>query len=621
MEASVSNFVEQLKQTLDEEISKIKIKERGTNGWVTKFADGVAEVGGLEDARIGQVLRFASSSERAIANESGELDIVGVVEDIDEDVVQCLVFGEEKFVMQGDRVELLKGGEVLTIPATHRLLGRVVDPFGRPLDYPLTKPANWPANAQYKECDWLDVEGSGPSRKVNVRDGILELPIERKSPGVTDRTKVNQQLHTGIKAVDAMLPIGKGQRMLVIGDRGTGKTSLALDAIIRQNELNARLNGPLKAGDDRTGWFLRNKTETVYCVYVGIGKKASEIDQIRKKLENNNAMDYTIIITSMANDPAPLSYICPFSGCTIAEYFRDIGRNALIVYDDLSKHATAYRQISLLLKRPPGREAYPGDIFFLHSRLLERAANLRSSKDSDRPLVWSADYNAIIKPYAGKSGEYASHEGGSLTAIPLVETRQDDYSTYIATNIISITDGQIFLSTKIKNEGTLPAINVGISVSRVKSWGKPLREFADGLRETMAVFRELKRFALFESTQSKKDEEALTNGHKYVAYFKQEERPSFQRQANATSETDAAAFPIERQVLALFALREKVFFNVPDKDVNAVEARFWNAFKDSQLCRKLGQDEAIRSLSDGEREEILKQMKSFAAPYESGAPR
>jgi F-type H+/Na+-transporting ATPase subunit alpha len=608
MAASVADFMEQLKQTLDEEINRIAIKERGTHGWVTRFADGVAEVGGLLEARIGQTLRFVTSSERAHNLEEGgapeEPEIFGVVEDIDQDVIQCLVFGEEKFVMQGDLVEVW--GEQFTIPVTHHLLGRVVDPFCRPLDSSLT---GTPDQAEYLACSWLDFAEGKSGQTLRVRPGVLELPIERKAPGVTDRAKVQQQLHTGMKAVDAMLPIGKGQRMLLIGDRSTGKTSFALDTIIRQNELNRELNPALKPGEDRTTWFLNHRKETVYCVYVGIGKKASEIDQIRRKLKDNLAMDYTIIVTSMANDPATLSYISPFTGCTLAEYFRDIGRNALIIYDDLSKHANAYRQISLLLKRPPGREAYPGDIFFLHARLLERAANIRSHDDGAERIAWSSEFNEIMKPYEGRSGEYACKPGGSLTAIPLIETKQDDYATYIATNIISITDGQIFLSTKIKNEGFLPAINVGISVSRVRCWGEPMKEFANRLRENMAVYRERKRFALFDSIQTDEDRTLIDHGDRLVAYFKQDERPA------ADKNKQAAVFSMERQVIALFALSKEIFDTVNVRQVHDLERDIWNSVSsDAGLLRQLQQG---TPLSEPQKNSLLATCRAAAMNYES----
>jgi F-type H+/Na+-transporting ATPase subunit alpha len=579
MNASVPTIVEQFKKKLHEELEKVVVTESTVSSdgaHVIRFADGVAEISGLRDPRIGQVLDFPKSTERAEKAGDEGFSICGIVEDITENTVKCLVLGEERFISQGDIVTATPDGDQLRMPVSHLLLGHTWDPLGRPLD-----------------------NGAGaPDLK-----GALKLPIERSAPGITDRSKIDAQLVTGIKAVDMMLPIGRGQRMLLIGDRGTGKTSIALDAIIRQNELNRELNGANDGNDEMK--FRAHSRKTVYCVYVGIGKKASEINQIRRKLQENNALTYTVIVTTMANDPAPLSYVCPFSGCTIAEYFRDIGRNALIVYDDLSKHATAYRQLSLILKRPPGREAYPGDIFFLHSRLLERAARIRDSKLPDIP--WSSDYQGVIDQYVGWEHGEAQTGNGSLTALPLVETKLDDYATYIATNIISITDGQIFLSTKLKNEGSLPAINPGISVSRVRSaWDNRLRKRAEMLRIDMAEYRSSEEFAKMDASGHEEESSDLKWGRLCSAYFMQHERPW---------KPDSIAkhpFTIERLLVGLILLRDKGILDIPRDGINRLEESIWDEIRQEHTLLA-GKDEGTEQLEMAIAALVRKHAPRFAA--------
>jgi F-type H+/Na+-transporting ATPase subunit alpha len=574
MNASAPAAVEQFKKKLHEELAKVVVEEVvGTisTGQVIRFADGVAELAGLPDPRIGQVIDFVDSTKRALAENPDDPPICGIIEDINESTVKCLVLGEERFISQGDST--VKSSDQLRVPVSPLLLGHVWDPLCRPLDQPL-------ASAP----DWKDT---------------LHLPIERKAPGVTDRQKINSQLNTGIKAVDTMLPIGHGQRMLLIGDRGTGKTSIALDAIIRQNEINKQLNDEKDGKAPRT--FQNHDPATVYCVYVGIGKKASEISQICRKLQQNDALRYTVIITTMANDPAPLSYVCPFSGCTIAEYFRDIGRNALIVYDDLSKHATAYRQLSLILKRPPGREAYPGDIFFLHSRLLERAARIRKA---DGIIPWSNEFKEIVKEYEGRDWEHAAviDGNGSLTALPLVETKLDDYATYIATNIISITDGQIFLSKKLVNEGVLPAINAGISVSRVSSaWDGRLKERASELRIQMAIYRSDEELAAMDTSDQNDRKATLDTGRQRVAYFRQEERLS------AKGSDDSMVFSIERLYVDLVMLNAKAIEGIAKEKITDLEASVWKAMRSRDDL--LGKKDHKHLLE----EEVAKQIEKFKA--------
>jgi F-type H+/Na+-transporting ATPase subunit alpha len=596
MNASAPAVVEQFKKKLHEELAKVVVEEvvgTASTAKVIRFADGVAEIAGLPDPRIGQVIHFPDATQRAReeeerkkekekkkeekeekkekeANQSEEPPIYGIIEDVNEATVKCLVLGEERFVSQGDHV--VKSSDQLRVPVSPRLLGHVWDPLCWPLDTHASAP------------DWKDA---------------MHLPIERRAPGVTDRQKINSQLNTGIKAVDTMLPIGHGQRMLLIGDRGTGKTSIALDAIVRQNEINKRINNETEGKPPRE--FKDHDPATVYCVYVGIGKKASEISQICRKLEKNGALRYTVIITTMANDPAPLNYICPFSGCTIAEYFRDIGRNALIVYDDLSKHATAYRQLSLILKRPPGREAYPGDIFFLHSRLLERAARIRRA---DEALPWSNEFREIVREYEGHDWEHAAvtKGGGSLTALPLVETKLDDYATYIATNIISITDGQIFLSKKLVNEGVLPAINAGISVSRVSSaWDGRLKDLAALLRVDMAIYRSDEEIAAMDTSDQNDSKARLDTGRQRVAYFRQEERPS------TKVSDDSMIFSIERLYVDLVMLNAKAIEGIAKERITDLEAHVWQALRSRDDL--LGKKEHRQLLE----EEVEKQIGKFKA--------
>src|SRR5215208_398219 len=387
-------------------------------GRVIEVGDGIARIYGLDRAMAGELLQFPG-------------DVVGMVLNLEQEQVGAVLLGDDKAIKEGDTVK--RTNRIAQVPVGEALVGRVVNALGIPVD------------------------GKGPIATTEFR------PIERYAPGVVDRMSVKEPLQTGLKAIDAMIPIGRGQRELIIGDRGTGKTAIGVDTIINQ------------------------KGQDVFCFYVAIGQKQSTVAQVVKILEDTGAMKYTTVVVASASEPAPLQYIAPYAGVTMGEYFRDSKRHALCIYDDLSKHATAYRQLSLLLRRPPGREAYPGDVFYLHSRLLERAAKLND-----------------------KLG------GGSLTALPIIETQLGDVSAYIPTNVISITDGQIFLESDLFYAGVRPAVNVGISVSRVggSAQVKAMRQVAGKLRLDLAQYRELEAFSAFASDLDKATRDQLTRGEK-----------------------------------------------------------------------------------------------------------
>ncbi len=396
-------------------------------GTVLQVGDGIARVYGLEKVMAGELVGFPN-------------DVMGMVFNLEEDNVGVILFGDETLIKEGDLVK--RTNSIVEIPTGDEMLGRVISPLGQPLD------------------------GKG---KINAK---LFVPVEKKAPGVIKRQPVKEPLATGIKAIDSMIPIGRGQRELIIGDRQTGKTAVALDTIINQ------------------------KGKDVICIYVAIGQKASTVARVIQIFEDHGAMEYTIVVSANASEPAPLQYLAPYSGAAIGEYFRDSGRHALIIYDDLSKHAWAYRQVSLLLRRPPGREAYPGDIFYLHSRLLERAAKM--------------------------SDEFG---GGTLTALPIIETQAGDVSAYIPTNVISITDGQIYLETDLFYSGIRPAINAGLSVSRVGGSAqiKAMKQVAGRLRIDLAQYRDLEAFAKFGSDLDKATQQQLHRGQRLVEILKQDQ--------------------------------------------------------------------------------------------------
>jgi len=436
-------LADEIARVLREEIQNyetaIDVAEIGS---VISVGDGIARIYGLENAMAGELLEFPHS-------------VSGLALNLEEDQVGAVLLGNYEEIREGDIVK--RTGRIMSVPVGEALVGRVVNALGEPLD------------------------GKGPIETDTFN------PVERLAPGVVERLPVKEPLQTGIKAIDAMIPIGRGQRELIIGDRQTGKTAIALDTIINQ-----------RGGD-------------VICIYVAIGQKRSTIAQVIKTLEDYGAMDYTIVVSASASDPAPMQYIAPYAGCAMGEYFRDSGRHALCIYDDLSKHAAAYREISLLLRRPPGREAYPGDVFYLHSRLLERAAKLNEQNG-----------------------------GGSLTALPFIETQAGDVSAYIPTNVISITDGQIYLEADLFNANIRPAINVGLSVSRVggNAQVRAMRQVAGSLRLDLAQYRELAAFAQFGSDLDKASQALLNRGRRLTEILKQGQ---------------FEPLPVEKQVLVIFA--------------------------------------------------------------------
>jgi F-type H+/Na+-transporting ATPase subunit alpha len=448
--------------------NEIEIYDVGT---VLSVGDGIAQVYGLSKVMASELVEFPH-------------DIIGMVLNLDEDSVGCVLFGDGSLIKEGDTVKRTK--RVASIPVGEEFLGRVIDPLGVPLD------------------------GKGPIQAKQY------LPIERKALGVVARQPVKEPLQTGITAVDAMIPIGRGQRELIIGDRQTGKTAVAIDAIINQKITHT---------EEAKNYGI----QPVYCVYVAIGQKASTVAQVVNKLEEHGAMAFTTVVSAAASEPAPLQYIAPYAGATLAEFFRDNGKHALVVYDDLSKQAVAYRELSLLLRRPPGREAYPGDIFYLHSRLLERASKL--------------------------SDELG---GGSLTALPIIETQQGDVSAYIPTNVISITDGQIYLEPNLFNAGVRPAINVGISVSRVggNAQIKAMKKVAGSLKLDLAQYRELEAFAKFGSDLDQATQKTLAKGERLVELLKQGQY---------------APVPVEKQVVSIFAATNGFMEDIDVKDIKRFE--------------------------------------------------
>jgi len=438
-------------------------------GQVLSVGDGIARVYGLDEVKAGEMVEFPGG-------------IKGMALNLERDNVGVVIFGEDRGIKEGDTVKRL--GEIVDVPAGRALLGRVVDALGNPID----------AKGPIKTKD---------RRRVDV-----------KAPGIIPRKSVHEPMSTGIKAIDALIPVGRGQRELIIGDRQTGKTAIAIDTIINQKKINE--------GSD--------ESQKLYCVYVAIGQKRSTVAQIVKTLEENGAMDYTIVVSSTASEPAPMQYLAPFAGCAMAEWFRDQGMHALIVYDDLSKQAVAYRQMSLLLRRPPGREAYPGDVFYLHSRLLERSAKLNEANGS-----------------------------GSMTALPIIETQANDVSAYIPTNVISITDGQIFLETDLFYQGIRPALNVGLSVSRVGSSAqtKAMKKVAGPVKGELAQYREMAAFAKFGSDLDASTQAMLARGERLTELLKQ---PQF------------SPLSLAEQVCSIYAGTRGFLDKVPVADVGRYEA-------------------------------------------------
>ncbi|MBI2220459.1 MAG: F0F1 ATP synthase subunit alpha [Acidobacteria bacterium] len=500
-----------------EEISKIIRDQIGSFavdvdvaevGTVVSIGDGIARVHGVERAMAGEMLQFPHG-------------VFGIALNLEEDSVGTVLLGEYTAIKEGDEVK--RTGRIISVPIGEEMLGRVVNALGQPLD------------------------GKGPIATTRF------APIERLAPGVVDRQPVKEPLQTGLKAIDAMVPIGRGQRELIIGDRQTGKTAVALDTIINQR------------GRD------------VICIYNAIGQKQSTIAQVVRTLEEFDAMRFTIVVAAAASDPAPMLYISPYAACAMGEYFRDSGRHALCVYDDPSKHAQAYREISLLLRRPPGREAYPGDVFYLHSRLLERAAKLNNTLG-----------------------------GGSLTALPIIETQAGDLSAYIPTNVISITDGQIFLETDLFHQGVRPAINVGNSVSRVGGSAqiKAMRQVAGSLRLDLAQYRELAAFAQFGSDLDKATQAQLNRGARLVEILKQ---PQYQ------------PLPVERQVAIIFAGTNGYLDAVETSDIQQYELELYRFLETRRpgiltgLAEKKQVDDPLKAELASALQEFSKEFKAAGA--------
>ncbi len=493
-------------ETLKKQISEAKIEATCQKvGKVVEVGDGIARITGLSDCMANEMLEFVGENKKSV---------FGVALNLEEDIVGAMILGEYTHIKEGDRVQ--GTGRILSVPVGEKLIGRVVNPLGESKD------------------------GKGEIKLEKF------YPIEKIAPGVITRQGVRTPLQTGIKAIDSMIPIGRGQRELIIGDRQTGKTALAIDTIINQ------------------------KGKDCICIYVAIGQKESKIAKIVAKLQEFGAMEHTIVLTTSASDPASLSFIAPYAGCAMGEYFMDKGKDALVVYDDLSKHAAAYRQISLLLRRPPGREAYPGDIFYLHSRLLERAAKM------------SPDYG-----------------GGSLTALPIIETQAGDVSAYIPTNVISITDGQIYLETDLFYRGIRPALNVGLSVSRVGSAAqiKAMKKVAGRLRLDLAQYRELEAFAQFAAELDEATRRQLERGKRLTEILKQDQY---------------VPMPVENQVAILYAGVNGYLDDVPPEKVKEWEEKFHEYLK----------TEPSRVLEDISKEKDLtptieEKLKSVIADFKS----
>ena len=464
-----------LKQQIENFGSEAEVSEVGQ---VLSVGDGIARVYGLDSVQAGEMVEFPGA-------------IKGMALNLESDNVGVVIFGADRDIKEGDTVK--RTSAIVDIPVGKALLGRVVDPLGNPID------------------------GKGPIEADERRQ------VDVKAPGIIPRKSVHEPMQTGLKAIDALIPIGRGQRELIIGDRQTGKTAIAIDTILNQRSINQ--------SDD--------ESVKLYCVYVAIGQKRSSVAQIVKTLEDNGALDYSVVVAATASEPAPLQYLAPFAGCTIGEFFRDNGMHALIVYDDLSKQAVAYRQMSLLLRRPPGREAFPGDVFYLHSRLLERAAKLNEDNGA-----------------------------GSLTALPVVETQANDVSAYIPTNVISITDGQIFLETDLFYQGIRPALNVGISVSRVGSAAqiKAMKQVAGKIKGELAQYREMAAFAQFGSELDASTQRLLNRGEKLTELLKQDQ---------------FSPLRVEEQVVVIYAGVNGFLDKLSTKDISRYEQELLRTFRAS----------------------------------------
>ncbi|MGH9511052.1 MAG: F0F1 ATP synthase subunit alpha [Terriglobales bacterium] len=488
-----------IRQQIENYESKIAVDEVGT---VITLGDGIARVHGLDKVMAGELLAFPHN-------------LAGIAMNLEEDQVGVVLLGDYTEIREGDEVK--RTGKIMSAPVGDAMIGRVVDALGQPID------------------------DKGPITTEQT------IPLERLAPGVIDRQPVREPMATGLKAIDSMIPIGRGQRELIIGDRQTGKTAVALDTIIN------------------------NKGNDLICIYNAIGQKRSSIAQVVKILTDYGAMDYTIVVAASASEPAPMQYIAPYAACAMGEYFRDSKRHALVIYDDLSKHAASYREISLLLRRPPGREAYPGDVFYLHSRLLERASKL-----------------------SDKNG------GGSLTALPIIETQAGDVSAYIPTNVISITDGQIFLETDLFNSGVRPAVNVGISVSRVGGSAqiKAMRQVAGTLKLDLAQYRELAAFSQFGSDLDKATQAQLNRGQRLVEVLKQKQ---------------FSPLPFSKQILVIFAGTSGAFDDLPVEQIRDFEAELYKFVDNSNpgVLRAIMEKKVLDDGLKAEMNKVIKQAKDI----------
>ncbi len=510
-----SSIIEKLKK----EIESLGQNTPQEVGIVRSVGDGIVEIEGLQNAVMSEMILFDEASKLSVKEAiTREGKLFGVVLNLEEDTVKAIVLGDASRIQEGMHVE--STGKLLSVPVGEAMLGRIVNALGVPVD------------------------GKGPIKATD------EYPVEREASGVIDRQSVNTPLHTGIKAIDVLIPIGRGQRELIIGDRGTGKTAVAIDAILNQR------NEP--------------KETRPICIYVAIGQKESKTAHVAGLLTERGAMEYSIIVDAPASVPAAYQFLAPYAGVAIAEYFMDQGKDVLIVYDDLSKQAVAYRQLSLLLRRPPGREAYPGDIFYLHSRLLERAAKLSKEKG-----------------------------GGSITALPIIETQEGDVSAYIPTNVISITDGQMFLESDLFNKGTRPAINVGISVSRVggAAQTKAMKKVAGRIKLNLAQFRELEAFMQFAQDLDPETKKKIDSGR---------------RLATVLNQNKYAPIPFERQVVVIYAATRGYFDAYAPERMGEIEGKFL-AFMDREGADILAMIAKDRDITTEVEEKLKKAIESFAA--------
>jgi len=496
---------EEVSEILRQQIEKFGKKiEMAETGVVVSVGDGIARIYGLENCMAGELVEFPSAG------------VYGMALNLEEDNVGVAIFGEDRYIKEGDTAR--RTGRIVEVPVGDAVVGRVVNPLGQPID------------------------GKGPIEAKEFRR------VELKAPGIVWREPVKEPLQTGLKSIDSMIPIGRGQRELIIGDRQTGKTALAIDTIINQRDTD------------------------VYCIYVAVGQKQSTVARVVAKLEEFGAMEYTTVVSATASEPAPLQFLAPYSGCTMGEYFRDSGRHALVIYDDLSKHAQAYRQMSLLLRRPPGREAYPGDVFYLHSRLLERAAKLNDA-----------------------------HGGGSLTALPIIETQAGDISAYIPTNVISITDGQIYLESDLFYAGFRPAVNVGLSVSRVggNAQIKAMKQVAGSLRLDLAQYREMAAFAQFGTELDKATLQMLRRGERLMEILKQ---PQYQ------------PMPVEKQILIIYAGTNGWLDEYPVEVLQRYEQELFR-FVENRYPELLKQIKEKKEITDELEEKINKILDEFKEEF------